>query len=399
MEEKRPAFTARIESLKNFWVTRYGRPSMRARVFSSPGRAEIVGNHTDHNLGKVLVSAISCDILCLVEPRRDGVVEITSEGFRPIRMRISDTARRESEKGKSPAFVRGVLNYLKERGYAIGGFSAVTASNVFRGAGVSSSAAFSVLVAEIENALYLDGALLPMDKARAAQYAENVYFGKPCGLLDQSGVALGGLNQIDFATPENPVIRRVPKPDGYRLVLTSTGGSHAGLTSHYAAIRKEMGKVAEYFGQQTLRALCEEQVVSELKALREYAGDRAVLRALHYFAENDRVDRAADGLVRGDVGAFLTAVKESGESSLSYLQNCSVPGAKEQPIVLGLRLSERYLKEGAFRVMGGGFAGTVLGICREDCTEEYAAGMAKAFGKENVFLADVREAGACEIQI
>ena len=393
------SFAARREVLESLWSERYGSLPKSPRYFSSPGRAEIVGNHTDHNLGKVLVSAISCDVLSLVEPRSDGVVEIVSAGFSPVSVRISDTERKEREKGKSVSFARGVIAYLKDRGYEVGGFSAVTTSNVFRGAGVSSSAAFAVLVAEIENALYLKGALSPMDKARAAQYAENVYFGKPCGLLDQSGVALGGLNKIDFADPENPVIRHVKKPEGYKLVLTSTGGSHAGLTSHYAAIREEMGKVAEYFHKPNLRALTEEEVVGELQALRAYAGDRAVLRALHYFAENERVDRAAEGLARGDVDTFLTAVRESGESSLGYLQNCSVPGGKEQPIVLGLRLSERYLKHGAFRVMGGGFAGTVLGICREDCAEEYALGMAKAFGQENVFFADVRESGTSELTI
>lgn len=393
------SLAARKKVLEALWTERYGKLPASPRYFSSPGRAEIVGNHTDHNLGKVLVAAISCDVFCLVEKREDDVVEIVSEGFHPIRIRLSDTERRERERGKSISFARGVMHYLQERGYAVGGFNAVTTSNVFRGAGVSSSAAFSVLVAEIENRLYLNGALSPMDKARAAQYAENVFFGKPCGLLDQSGVALGGLNKIDFADPENPVIGRAPTPAGYRLVLTSTGGSHAGLTSHYAAIKSEMSKVAGYFGQSVLRGIREEQIVENLRALREYAGDRAVLRALHYVAENERVDRAVAGLERGDVNAFLAAVQESGESSLGYLQNCSVPGGKEQPIVLGLRLSERYLKEGAFRMMGGGFAGTVLAIVHENCVEAYAAGMAAAFGKENVFFADVREAGACELHI
>ena len=376
----------------------FGHAPTHARLFSSPGRAEIVGNHTDHNRGKVIVAALSCNVLCLAEPRTDGIVEIRSAGFRPIRFSIADTRRKESENGKSSAFARGVLHYLQERGLPVGGFSAVTESNIFRGAGVSSSAAFSVLVAEVENALYLGGRLTPLEKAFAAQYAENVFFGKPCGLLDQTGIALGGLNKVDFCA-ETPAFQKLPPPKGYSVVLTATGGSHAELTEHYAAVRSEMGEVAAYFHKKYLREVNKEDVMRELPVLRKKTSDRAVLRALHFFEENARVERAAEGLLSGDISAFLASVRESGESSLRYLQNCSVPGSVDQPLVMGLKLTEMLIKRGAFRMMGGGFTGTVLAIVPDEDAKDYGTQMARVFGEDNVFYADLREEGTCEMQI
>ena len=388
----------RYARLRVAFEERFGHAPARARLFSSPGRAEIVGNHTDHNRGKVIVAALSCSVLCLAEPRADGVVEICSAGFRPIRFSIADTKRREGERGKSPAFARGVLHYLKGKGLPVGGFSAVTESNIFRGAGVSSSAAFSVLVAEVENELYLGGRLTPLEKAVAAQYAENEFFGKPCGLLDQTGIALGGLNEVDFCT-DTPAFRKLPPPKGYSVVLTATGGSHAELTAHYAAVRNEMGEVAAYFHKKYLREAALEDVMRELPALRKRVSDRAVLRALHFFEENARVERAAEGLLSGEIPAFLAAVRESGESSLRYLQNCSVPGSVDQPLVMGLKLTEMLIKRGAFRMMGGGFTGTVLAIVPDEDAKDYGAQMARVFGKESVFYADLREYGTCELQI
>lgn len=365
--------------------------------FSSPGRAEIVGNHTDHNLGKVLVSAISCDILSACDTRTDGIVEICSEHFSPIRFSVSDLGSREREKGKSVALARGVLAYLSRLGYSFGGFSAVTNSTVFRGAGVSSSAAFEVLVAETVNRLYLGGAVSPLEKARAAQFAENVYFGKPCGLLDQAGIAFGGLNVIDFYG-EDPLVERVPFAGGYRIVLTNTGGSHSSLTSHYADITREMGEVAAALGKTYLRELSEEELKESLPRLRKSVSDRAILRAFHFFEENDRVERAAQALRAGDTSKFLEQVQKSGESSLAFLQNCYVPGETFQPIVLALKLSEKLLKDGAYRVMGGGFAGTVLALCKAGEEEAYGRAMARVFGRENVFYTDPREEGACETE-
>lgn len=218
---------------------------------------------------------------------------------------------------------------------------------MFRGAGVSSSAAFEVLVAEIFNSLYLKGRLLPGDKAAIGQFAENVYFGKPCGLLDQSGVAYGGLNEMDFKRPDTPFVAPLPVPKGYVLAITNTGGSHASLTEHYAAIRKEMGEAAAFFGKKALREVDEREFFSAIPALRKKVSERAVLRAFHFFEENERADRAAQALKRGETDTFLRLLKESGESSQKYLQNCFVPGSESQPVALALRFRKRSSKTAA----------------------------------------------------
>lgn len=388
-------FRKRSDAAEKYYISRYGKQP--ERWFSSSGRAEIVGNHTDHNNGKVLVSAISCDILSCVGKRGDGIVEIAAEDFYPVRFSVDKLNYVEAEKGKSVALAKGVCKAIADMGYSFGGFQAVTTSNVFRGAGVSSSAAFEVLVAEIVNALYLSGALSPMQKAKAGQFAENVYFGKPCGLLDQSGVALGGLNKIDFYDPEDPVCERIPRLKGYSVVMTNTGGSHAGLTAHYADIKEEMRKVAAFFGETTMRGVTADRLIEGLPALRKKVSERAILRAFHYLEENVRVDRAASALRRRDKYGFLSQVRKSGESSLSYLQNCYVAGSDEQPIVLALKLSERLIKDGAFRIQGGGFKGTVIAFVKNDGAERYGEGMAKVFGKENVYYCDLRDKGASEI--
>ena len=365
--------------------------------FSSPGRAEIVGNHTDHNCGKVIVSAISCSILAAVYPA-DAFVRIVSKGYRPICIGLDDLAPREEERGKSAALVRGVLAFFKKHAH-ICGFTAYTSSNIFRGAGVSSSAAFSVLIAEIENVLACGGTLSPLKKAQAAQFAENVYFGKPCGLLDQCGVAFGGLNRIDFLHPSAPAVEPLPPLKGYTIVLTNTGGSHASLTAHYAAIKREMGAVAAFFGKEVLREVCRDRLIDALPSLRKRVSERAILRSLHFFEENERVDRAAEALKNGDKLRFFEQINLSGESSWKLLQNCFVPGSTAQPLALALKLSEELLKDGAFRMMGGGFTGTVLAFVKEDGEEAYLRGMARVFGEENVFSASIEESGTARIPV
>lgn len=384
----------RAENLAKEFKVHFSAPA--ELFFSSPGRAEIVGNHTDHNLGKVLVSAISCDILCACAPRTDGVVEIVSEGFSPIRFSVHDLGRREREKGKSIALARGVMFELSRRGYPLSGFSAVTNSTVFRGAGVSSSAAFEVLVAEIVNVIAAGGRISPIEKARAAQFAENTYFGKPCGMLDQSGIAFGGLNKIDFFSEGDPIVERVPAPEGLKIVLTNTGGSHAALTAHYADIRREMGEVAALFGKRCLREVPYSQFKERLPVLRKHTSDRAILRAWHFFEENARVDRAADALKTGDTAAFLMQVQSSGESSLAFLQNCFVPGDTFEPLVVAYKLSQT-LPCAAFRMMGGGFAGALIAFCREGTEEAYGRQMARVFGRENVYYTQMRESGASQV--
>lgn len=268
---------------------------------------------------------------------------------------------------------------------------------MFRGAGVSSSAAFEVLVAEIFNSLYLKKTLTAGDKAAVGQFAENVYFGKPCGLLDQSGVAYGGLNEIDFKRPDAPLVASLPVPKGYALAITNTGGSHAALTEHYAAIRREMGEVAAFFGKKVLREVEETAFFSSIPSLRKRVSERAVLRAFHFFEENARTDRAAQALKRGETEAFLRLLKESGESSQKYLQNCFVPGSESQPVALALKLSERLLKNGGYRLHGGGFAGTVLACVSENELENYVREMSRVFGRENVFCASVRTVGTAQV--
>ena len=303
----------------------------------------------------------------------------------------------EEEYGKSVALARGVVKGLKDRGYEVGGFVAVTESTIFRGAGVSSSAAFELLITEILNDLYLGGKVDAVQKAIVSQYAENEYFGKPCGLLDQSGISLGGINKIDFKDPAAPEIETLSAPEGYTLVITNTGGSHAALTEHYAAIKTEMHEVANFFGKQFLRDVKPEKFFAEIPALRKKVSERAILRACHFYEENERVDAAAAALKSGNTKEFLAAVEASGKSSLNCLQNCFVPGSSEQPVTLALHISDRIVKDGAVRVHGGGFAGTILAYLADAETEEYVAEMGKLFGSENVFTATVRKPGAIRI--
>lgn len=386
----------RIDDLKAEFLKNEGKPC--EHVFSSSGRAEILGNHTDHNHGLVMVAAISCDVIAAVGKTDDGIVKICSAGYPPVVVDLSDLSVRESEKGTSDALTRGVASKIAERGYQIGGFTAYTVSSIFKGAGVSSSAAFEVLVAEIFNTLYLNGALNAVDRAVISQYAENVYFKKPCGLLDQSGISIGSLVKLDFNNPSEPDIEKLTFPEGYSIVLTNTGGDHASLTRHYAAIREEMESVANYFGKKVLRDVPYEEFLSHVPSLKKHFTGRAVLRALHFYKENERVLLAADALKRGDTETFLKAINDSGISSLTLLQNCYVPGDEAQPVVLGTEISRNIIKNGAVRVHGGGFAGSILAIVAENETESYAAEMKKIFGDENVFTANVRPLGTTVVE-
>ena len=361
--------------------------------FSSSGRAEILGNHTDHNHGKVMVAAISCDIVAAVGKRDDGIVKICSIGYPALTVDINKTEVNPEEYGTSLALTKGICNKLKEMGFTFGGFTAHTDSNIFKGAGVSSSAAFEVLVCEIINKLYLNEQLDEVTKAVISQYAENVYFGKPCGLLDQSGISIGSLTKLDFNVPEKPIIKKMVPPKGYTLVITNTGGNHAALTKHYADIRIEMEEVASFFGKKVLRDVSYDEFMDNMDKLKAKFNGRAILRALHFFNENKRVDEAEKALEQGDAKAFLDAVNGSGLSSLTLLQNCCVPGDTDQPVVVGIELSRQIIKDGAVRVHGGGFAGSIIAwVSNAEC-DSYAEYMRKVFGKENVFIADIRMVG------
>lgn len=392
VEELRPRLSKLLNAFRN------NEGSDADFLFSSSGRAEVLGNHTDHNHGKVLVAAISCDIVAAVKKTDDNIVKICSEGYCPIRIDLADTAIKENEKGTSTALARGVAEAIKNRGFEIGGFTAYLTSNVFKGAGVSSSAAFEVLVAEIFNDLYLGGKLSAVEKAVISQYSENVYFGKPCGLLDQSGIAIGSLSYLDFKNPTNPEIKKYDMLKGYTLVITNTGGDHASLTSHYAAIRSEMEAVAGVFGKKVLREVDYQDFLQNIGSVREKTSDRAALRAMHFFEENLRVEKACEALESGDAKAFLNAVNESGLSSLIRLQNCSVPAEVSQPVVTGIELSRSVIKDGAIRVHGGGFAGSILAIVNSQEKDNYVTTMKKVFGNENVFTAHVRPMGTQRMQ-
>lgn len=362
-------------------------------VISSPGRAEVLGNHTDHNHGKVMVAAISCDILSFASPTTDGSITLYSEGYAPIITSTTDSEIKKEEYGTSLALVKGVCTKLREYGYEFGGFVAYTTSNIFKGAGVSSSAAFEVMICEIINIMYLDGKLDPVTKAIVSQYSENVYFGKPCGLLDQSGIALGSLSKLDFETPTKPVIRTLTAPEGYTLVLTNTGGDHAKLTSHYAAIRTEMEQIASSFGKSVLREVPYEEFLNGISGLKQKFSSRAIMRAMHFYAENQRVDDAEKAIDDNDTTAFLNAVESSGLSSMCVLQNCYVPGETDQPVCLAIEYGKRITKKSVFRVHGGGFAGSILGFVENGELNDYVNKMKAVFGEENVFTASIRQTG------
>ena len=364
-----------------------------AAFYSSPGRAEILGNHTDHNHGKVLVAAISCDTLAVAA--RDQRVQVVSEGYPEISFDAEDLSPVEAEKGTSAALIKGVMKGLRDRGFRTGGFSAVMTSGVFKGAGVSSSASYEVLVAEIQNQLYNGGAVSREEKAFVSQYAENECFGKPCGLLDQMGIALGGMSTIDFKDPARPEQRTLYLDlKGYEIYIVNTGGDHSNLTFDYAGIKDDMHQVAEFFGKKTLREVDEALFYDQMQTLSRKLSGRALLRAMHFFEENRRVDAAVQAIERSDVGAFLECIAASGRSSYELLQNCYSAGDKVQRIPLALALTSRLVKDGAARVHGGGFAGTILAFVSRDESERYRSTMADVFGERNVFRLSVRASGA-----
>lgn len=387
---------ARIDGVINTFKTNEGYAP--THVFSSPGRAEILGNHTDHNHGVVMVASITCDIVAAVKKRDDNIIKICSEFYPTVEVDITDLTAKRSEYGTSDALARGVAKGITDKGYKVKGFTAYTTSSIFKGAGVSSSAAFEVLVCEIFNTLYLDGALTDIDRAVISQFAENVYYGKPCGLLDQSGISIGSLVKLDFNNPTQPTISKLNTPKGYTLVLTNTGGNHASLTSHYALIRKEMQEIASFFGKKVLRDVPKSDFDKTLPSLKRRFSGRAILRALHFYNENERVLIAEQALLNGDTDAFLKAVNDSGLSSLTLLQNCYVPGDVMQPVVLGIEISRDYLKGGAVRVHGGGFAGSILAFVKNEQVNGYVALMKNLFGKNNVFEAEVRPLGTTLVE-
>lgn len=361
-------------------------------IASSSGRVEVCGNHTDHNGGKVVSCAISLDTLAVFMPTDDNVITIKSEGYPEIKVDINGEATEKI--GTSPALVRGVAVGVKNFGYKVGGFSACFTSNVIGGAGISSSASFEVLVAEILNFLYNDGAIDNENKSKIAQFSENVYFGKPCGLLDQTAIAFGGLKLLDFKDKSSIKVKNIENNlKDYTIILINTGGSHAGLTDEYAAIPNEMFSVASAMGKERLIDVGKKEFYNKLPDFYSKLADRAVLRAIHFFEENDRVDSLYNALQNEDYETFLNMINQSGKSSLYKLQNCFVAGRSEQPIPKALALCESFLSGGANRVHGGGFAGSILNIVKNDDKEYFIEQASKYFSADSIIPLKVRSVG------
>jgi len=371
-------------------------------IFSAPGRTEVGGNHTDHQHGEVLAASINKDAIAFTAPTNDDKVRILAEGFGMTNIDLSDLEFREDEKGSTPALIRGVLRGLKDNGYKLGGFNAYITSDVLIGAGLSSSAAFETLIGTIVSGLFNGGAIDPVTIAKIGQFAENVYFGKPCGLMDQMACSVGNLVHIDFEDPANPKVDKVgfdfSKTD-YVLCITDTKGSHADLTDEYAAVPAEMKNIASLLGYDVLRPVSLYDIINNIATLREKAGDRAVLRAIHFVNETRRAGSEADALNNNDLGGFIKLVKQSGDSSFKYLQNVySNKDVTAQNVSLALAISESVLgPDEASRVHGGGFAGTIQAFVKKDNARMYQETMDKVFGEGSCEILSIRKYGGIRV--
>lgn len=371
-------------------------------IYSAPGRSEIGGNHTDHQNGKVLAASIDLDAIAVVAKREECMVRIKSEGYDAFEIDISALEPQKQEEGTTQALVRGVANGIKERGYNIGGFDAYITSDVLSGSGLSSSAAYEVLMGNILSGLYNENKVEPIVIAQIGQEAEKNYFGKPCGLMDQMACSVGGMIYIDFADERHPIVRKVDagfNAFGHCLCIVDTKGSHADLTDEYAAVPEEMKKVAEYFGKSLLCQVEKKDFYQNISRIRKTVGDRAVLRALHWFEENERVEAQVTALENRRFDEFKILIKESGDSSYKYLQNVfSVKNIEEQSVSLALALSDLLLKnKGVSRVHGGGFAGTIQAFVPADFIQEYKQSMEAVFGKNSCYILHIRPVGGIRV--
>lgn len=372
-------------------------------VFSAPGRSEVGGNHTDHQQGEILAAAINLDAIAIASETEDCLVKVVSGNYSEIVVSIDDVEYREEEKETTLALIKGVLAGIKNRGGKLGGFKCYITSDVLIGAGLSSSAAFETLLGTIVSYMYNEGSISAPDIAKIGQYAENIYFGKPCGLMDQMSSSVGNLVHVDFGDKENPVIERVEadlNEFGYSLCITDTLGSHSDLTSEYAAIPKEMKAVAAFFGQQVLKDITLDDLMNNMSAIREKCGDRAVLRAIHFIQENARVREEVEALNNKDIDSFLKTVKASGDSSYKYLQNVYTNSDVEhQNVSIALAVSEAVLKDGkgVCRVHGGGFAGTIQAFVKNEAVDEYLAAMDKLFGNGACRVLKIRKYGGMQV--
>jgi galactokinase len=367
--------------------------------FTSPGRTEIGGNHTDHNFGRVLAGAVNLDNVCVAARNNSNIIRILSEGYPRFEVNLDTLEPVKSEQFTSAALVRGICSRFKEEGYIIGGFDACIDGGVPKGSGLSSSASFEVLIGAILNRLYNDGKVDPIRNAIIGQYSENNYFGKPCGLMDQTACSMGGLITIDFEDPSKPVVKKVNFDfvgTGFSLVITDTGGNHADLNEEYASLPVDMKAVAAELGAKVMRQVNLEQVLDITPKIREKVGDRAILRAIHFLGDNQRVVDQVNALERGDFDSFLKMVVESGYSSYMYNQNIfPVNNVREQGVSLALAMSELVLKgEGAWRVHGGGFAGTIQAFVPQHLLDRYVTTLEHVYGEGSCHKLFIRQQGA-----
>ncbi len=368
------------------------------RLFSAPGRTEVGGNHTDHQHGCVLAGSVNLDVIAVVSLNDDGKIRIKSEGYPMDTVDINELSKVDKETGRAISLIRGVCSKFVEMGCKLQGFNAYTTSNVLKGSGLSSSAAFEVLIGTILNGLFMGNCVPAIEIAKIGQFAEREYFGKPCGLLDQMASSLGGFTYADFHDPSDPITESIDldiKKYGYTLCVVDTGGDHANLTGDYAGITVECREISNALGVQFLRDADADKFYNSLSVLRKDCGDRAILRAFHFFNEQQRVEDMRSALKAGDFEAFLKLVNESGNSSYDYLQNLySVSNVSEQGLSLAIALTKQFLNgKGACRVHGGGFAGTIQCYIPTDMLDSYKAMIEKTFGEGSCCVLNIRPVG------
>lgn len=398
--QDKETYLERIRRVKEGFAKTYGKED--PRIFSAPGRTEIGGNHTDHQHGCVLAAAVDMDILAAALPNGTNTIHVLSEGFAPDEVDLADVHVREAEKNTSAALIRGVAVRMIEMGYPVEGFDLYAVSNVLKGSGLSSSAAYEVLLGTVINGLFCGGKVSPVEIARIGQYAENVYFGKLSGLMDQTASAVGGIVAIDFKEPATPKVQKLDfrfETTGYSLCIIDSGADHADLSDEYSAIPMEMREVAAELGAEVLRDVDENTFREKLAEIRQKTGDRAVVRAFHFFRDSKRAIEEAELLQKGEFRKFLRLVKESGQSSVMYLQNVRVEGRlRQQEVLYTLAACDMLLGEsGAFRVHGGGFAGTVQAFVPNELLEGFRQGMEQMVGAGRCHVLSIRSAGGVEL--
>ena len=371
-------------------------------IYSAPGRSEICGNQVDHQNGEVIAASVNLDTLAIVKAIEEPVVKVVSGDYPLITVSLDDLEKQDTETGTTISLIKGVLKGIENQGGKIGGFQTYMTSDVLIGAGLSSSAAFEVMIGTIVSGLYNDMKISPVDIAKIGQYAENVYFGKPCGLMDQMACSVGNLVHIDFAEKENPVIEAIScdlAEYGYSLCITDTKGSHADLTGDYAAVPAEMRQVADLFGKEILYGITLENLIEKAPEIREKLGDRPLLRAIHFVNENKRVRRSAEALKTKDFDTFLRGVKESGDSSFKFVQNVYTNrNVQEQNMSVALAFSESVLgNNGVCRVHGGGFAGTIQAFVKNEAVADYKNVMDQVFGKDACTVLKIRKYGGMKV--